>query len=63
MRDMEDALDACSDAPCVVTADLWDVGRFAPCDACRPSRVERLERINLTGKSLPRVECARCNGQ
>lgn len=63
LRDLEDALDACLDAGCVVTADLWDVDRFVTCDACRAERVARLEEMNLTGMSRPRVACARCDGQ
>jgi archaeosine synthase beta-subunit len=65
LRDLEDALDACAGAQCVVTVDLWDVDRFATCDECRSARVQRLERINLDdgSKSRPRVACARCNGQ
>ena len=45
---------------CVVTADSWDVERFAPCDACRHARIERLQRINVTGRPEPRVGCAAC---
>jgi len=33
----------------VVTADLWDLERFASCGTCLPARRNRLERANLTG--------------
>jgi radical SAM enzyme (TIGR01210 family) len=44
----------------VVTADLWDVERLAACPACRARRVERLGRMNVTGRAEPAVECAAC---
>jgi len=34
----------------VVTADLWDLERFAECSACLPMRRARLERTNLSGE-------------
>ena len=37
-------------APPVVTADLWDLERFAACPACLPARRARLERVNATGR-------------
>lgn len=36
-------------AGAVVTADLWDLERFAACRACLPARRAQLERANLTG--------------
>jgi uncharacterized Fe-S cluster-containing MiaB family protein len=61
LADLEDALDACLDLPrTVVTADLWDAARFASCDACATPRIERMRRINLTGRPEPRVSCGRC---
>jgi archaeosine synthase beta-subunit len=58
---LEEALDRCLDlGRTVVTADLWDVGRLAACEACRAERVARLERINLTGVAEPRTECDEC---
>ena len=47
-------------SPTVVTADLWDAERIATCAECGRARVERLARINLTGRAEPRVECAAC---
>jgi radical SAM enzyme (TIGR01210 family) len=61
LRQLEAALDAAlqfSDA--VITADLWDVEHLSACDACRPARVDRLGRMNVTGRREPPVECARC---
>ena len=63
LRDLERALDACVGlAPTVVTADLWDVARFASCDWCRGERVARLERINRGGRAEPPATCAECGG-
>lgn len=60
---LEDALDGSLHLEqCVVTADTWDAARFTTCDACRFARVERLQRINLTGRPEPRVACAACGG-
>ena len=44
----------------VVTADLWDAVRLPACESCRPARIDRLRRINLTGKPEPRVSCTQC---
>jgi radical SAM enzyme (TIGR01210 family) len=40
-------------AGAVVTADLWDLERFAACTECMPSRRARLERANRTGVLEP----------
>lgn len=45
---------------CVVTADLWDVGRLAACEQCREERVESLRRANLTGQLTTSVHCDAC---
>jgi radical SAM enzyme (TIGR01210 family) len=42
-----------------VFADLWDLERLAACISCSSLRRERLHRMNLTQRVLPRVEC-RC---
>ena len=61
---LEDALDRCLDfAPTVVTADLWDAHRLATCNECSSARLERLARLNLTGRSEPRIACSACDGQ
>lgn len=58
---LEDALEACSHfKSAVVTADLWDVERLPACAHCRPQRVARMRRINLTGAPEPRVTCEVC---
>ena len=58
---LEAALDGCLQfTECVVTADTWDAARFAPCDACRQLRIERLQRINVAGRPEPRVACTAC---
>jgi hypothetical protein len=44
----------------VVTADLWDLERLAPCESCLPARRERLRRMNLTGEPAPPVACLVC---
>ena len=48
---------------CVVTADLWDVRRLPACDHCRSMRVERLRRMNVTGRAEPRITCSACEGE
>lgn len=56
---LEGALERCLGlSPSVIVADLWDVERIAPCDTCRGARLERLHRVNATGRSEPRVPCA-----
>jgi hypothetical protein len=44
----------------VVTADLWDLERFARCESCLPARRERLRRMNLTAEPEPAVACPDC---
>lgn len=61
---LEDALDRCLGvAPTVVTVDLWDAHRLATCSDCSSARIDRLARINLTGRSEPRITCSACGGQ
>jgi archaeosine synthase beta-subunit len=61
LSQLEAALDGCLQFnDCVVTADSWDAERFASCDACRHPRIERLRRINVTGRPEPRVTCTVC---
>lgn len=63
LSQLEDALDRCLGILSVaVAADLWDADRFAPCSECRASRIDRLCRINLTGKAEPRIVCDACGG-
>jgi hypothetical protein len=61
---LEEALDRCLDfAPTVVTADLWDATTLAACTECSTTRIERLARLNLTGRTEPRVACSACDSQ
>lgn len=43
-----------------VTMDLWDAHRFATCDDCAETRVQRLQRINLTQEVSARIDCNTC---
>jgi len=47
----------------VVTADLWDVDRLPACEHCRAERVERLRRVNVSGRAESRVSCAACGAE
>jgi radical SAM enzyme (TIGR01210 family) len=63
LAQLEDALDGCAHiASTVVTADTWDVEKFARCQACLPARAERLRRINVSGRAEARVICQVCGG-
>lgn len=62
LEQLEQTVEGCLDLDGVVTADLWDVGRLATCE-CGPQRVERLSRMNLTGRREPRVRCMTCDGR
>jgi uncharacterized Fe-S cluster-containing MiaB family protein len=62
LSDLELALDnSAGRDDCVVTADLWDINRFSHCDSCLERRVDRLRRINLTGRIEQRVACDFCS--
>jgi hypothetical protein len=61
LSQMEAALERCLGlAPVLVTADLWDIDRLPACAECRPRRIERLRRLNLTGEPEPPVACRTC---
>jgi uncharacterized Fe-S cluster-containing MiaB family protein len=45
---------------CVVTADLWDVEGLPACEHCKSARIERLRRMNVTGRGEPRIACSTC---
>jgi uncharacterized Fe-S cluster-containing MiaB family protein len=61
LAQLEAALDGCLGlAPVVVTADLWDIDRLPACPECRPRRIERLRRLNVTGGPEPPVVCRAC---
>ncbi len=60
---LESALERCLGlANTVVTADLWDVDRLPACTGCRQARIDRLRRLNVTGRGEPSVTCALCHG-
>ena len=61
LAQLEDALERCLQfARTVVTADLWDVERLPACEHCRSERIERLRRLNVTGRPEPRITCTVC---
>lgn len=41
-----------------VFVDLWDLEKFSDCDTCFEARKERLQKLNLTQKIYPSLECA-----
>jgi archaeosine synthase beta-subunit len=58
---LEAALDACAHfTPTVVTADLWDAERLPACAECRAMRIERMRRLNVSGRVEPAVVCRVC---
>ena len=58
---LEEAVDRCiAIGGSAVAADLWDVERLAVCSVCTPRRIERLARLNLTGRAEPRIACDVC---
>jgi len=62
LTQLEDALDGCLQfAPSVVTADVWDAELLPACTECRPARIERLRRLNVSGAPEPRVACSACD--
>jgi radical SAM enzyme (TIGR01210 family) len=42
----------------IVIADLWDIDRFSSCHKCVESRKERLNKMNLSQRIYPQVECS-----
>ena len=62
LTQLEYALDGCVALEgATVTADLWDVDRLPACEECKSRRIERLARVNLTGRSEQRIGCDRCH--
>ena len=60
---IEDVLDACAyhdTTGTVVSVDTWDIERLATCADCGPARIDRLRRINLTGRRVDRITCRVC---
>lgn len=61
LAQLEEALERClALGNGIVTADLWDAGRFARCPACAEPRLARLARMNATGRIEPRLSCSAC---
>ncbi|HLZ45535.1 MAG TPA: hypothetical protein VKQ05_07635 [Gemmatimonadales bacterium] len=60
LRELESALEYCLMLPAAVTADTWDLQRLPACETCRPARVARIERMNITGRDEPVVHCPAC---
>ena len=61
LSQLEEVLDLCLQfTSTVVTADVWDVERLAGCEHCRSARIERLRRLNVTGRAEPRLACTMC---
>ncbi|MEM1246121.1 MAG: radical SAM protein [Acidobacteriota bacterium] len=44
----------------VVQLDPWDLEQHLSCAPCRSGRIERIERMNRTGRRQPAVVCADC---
>ena len=64
LSQLEAALDRCLQiARAVVTADLWDADRLSACEYCRSERIERLRRLNVTGRAEPRIACPKCGAE
>ena len=64
LSQLEISLDRClTFAPGVVSADLWDIDRLVDCAVCGAARIERLRRINVTGRPEPEIECSVCQSR
>ncbi len=61
---LEESLDRCLQfTGTVVTADLWDAAQLPACAQCREVRIERLRRLNVTGRVEPRISCPMCDAR
>ncbi|MEO8910125.1 MAG: radical SAM protein [Gemmatimonadaceae bacterium] len=61
LSQLEHALEDCIGfTPGVVTADIWDAERITTCESCGPARIDRLRRMNVTGRGEPRIACTAC---
>jgi len=64
LSQLEESLDlALQFTKAVVTADLWDVDRVPACEHCRAERVERLRRVNVSGRAESRISCGFCGAE
>lgn len=58
LRQLESALERCLGLQgTVVTADLWDVERLPACPTCHKARIDRLRRLNVSGRAEPPMTC------
>jgi radical SAM enzyme (TIGR01210 family) len=61
LSQLEEVLDRCLPLTgTAVTADLWDIGILSACRQCQDARVDRLRRLNVSGRAEPRIACAQC---
>jgi radical SAM enzyme (TIGR01210 family) len=61
LSQLEDALDrSMRFSSTVVTADLWDSDRLTACERCTSDRIERMRRVNVTGRPESRITCTMC---
>ncbi|MGH7651081.1 MAG: radical SAM protein [Gemmatimonadaceae bacterium] len=61
LAQLEEALDRCLVfGDCVVTADLWDAARLPACAICSSERIDRLRRLNLSGRPENAISCGMC---
>ena len=61
LSQLEDALDrSLQFTNTVATADLWDAERLAACEHCTSNRIERMRRLNVTGRAESRIACTMC---
>ena len=61
LSQLEDALDrSLQFTSTVATADLWDAERLAACEHCTSNRIERMRRLNVTGRVESRIACTMC---
>jgi uncharacterized Fe-S cluster-containing MiaB family protein len=61
LSQVEAALERCLGlAPALIVSDLWDIERLPACAECRPQRIKRLRRLNLTGAPEAPVVCRTC---
>jgi radical SAM enzyme (TIGR01210 family) len=63
LSQLEESLDRCLPITgATITADLWDAELLPGCSQCRRERIERLGRLNVSGRPEPRIACAQCEG-
>ncbi len=61
LAQLEEALDlSLQFTRAVITADIWDVDRMPACEHCHAERVNRLRRMNVSGRAESRVSCGLC---